>query len=227
MYVSLMFGTERKNRGPSQNLEVIILAGGNCRRMGFNKLFMKFCGQPLITQVVQVASQVSKNLTLVIGFKDPEKNYASILPGWVKIVRDTTENKAALFGMVTGLEAAKADYAVILAADIPFVNAEVIKLLYHESKDFDLVIPSWPNGNIEPLYAVYKVSTVLKIFRKAVKNGKVRIRDAINGLKRINYIPVEKLKYADSSLHCFININTPEDIMIVENIITYKALSKF
>ncbi|MFQ6135241.1 MAG: molybdenum cofactor guanylyltransferase, partial [Nitrososphaerales archaeon] len=80
-------------------------------------------------------------------------------------------------------------------------------------------IPSWPNGDIEPLYAVYNVSVARRVFRDAVKAGAVRLRDAIDRLERVNYVSVEKFRYADPSLHCFFNINTPEDLGVVEAIL--------
>ena len=190
--------------------------------MQSNKVFLKIKGEPLVKHVVRVTSRISNHIILAIGKHDREENYASILPKSVKITRDKTEKKAALYGMITGLETIETDYAVILAVDTPFININVIKQLQIEAQGFDVAIPVWPNGNIEPLYAVYNVATTIWAFKKAVEEGENRIKDVINKLKHINYVPVEKFKDLDANLNCFFNINTPKDFKTAEQILSRK-----
>ena len=204
------------------NLGVIILAGGKSSRMQSNKVFLKIKGEPLVKHVVRVTSRISNHIILAIGKHDREENYASILPKSVKIIHDKTEKKAALYGMITGLETIETDYAVILAVDTPFININVIKQLQIEAQGFDVAIPVWPNGNIEPLYAVYNVATTIWAFKKAVEEGENRIKDVINKLKHINYVSVENFKDLDANLNCFFNINTPKDFKIAEQILNRK-----
>ncbi len=201
------------------SLGIIILAGGRSRRMNCNKVFLEIRGEPLIRRVVRMASEVSRKMVVAIGMQDRVEDFTSILPEWVSVVRDTNEDKAALFGVLTGLESIKADYAVVLAADLPFVNPEVIRRLHREAEGFDLAIPSWSDGDIEPLYAVYKVSSARIVFKEAVRVGEVRMRDAIKRLKRANYVSVEKFRDVDPLLRCFMNINTPENLRMVEDVL--------
>ena len=213
---------EKPSRHNKGNLGAIILAGGKSSRMQSNKVFLKIKGEPLVKHVVRVTSRISNHIILAIGKHDREENYASILPKSVKITRDKTEKKAALYGMITGLETIETDYAVILAVDTPFININVIKQLQIEAQGFDVAIPVWPNGNIEPLYAVYNVATTIWAFKKAVEEGENRIKDVINKLKHINYVPVEKFKDLDANLNCFFNINTPKDFKTAEQILSRK-----
>ena len=190
--------------------------------MQSNKVFLKIKGEPLVKHVVRVTSRISNHIILAIGKHDKEENYASILPKSVKIIHDKTEKKAALYGMITGLETIETDYAVILAVDTPFININVIKQLQIEAQGFDVAIPVWPNGNIEPLYAVYNVATTIWAFKKAVEEGENRIKDVINKLKHINYVSVENFKDLDANLNCFFNINTPKDFKTAEQILSRK-----
>ncbi len=200
-------------------LGVIVLAGGRSSRLKVNKVFLNIRGEPLISGIVRVASNVTDRIVVAIGSQDDEEKFAEVLPGRVKIAKDTTEEKAALYGVFTGLKAIETDYAAVLASDLPFVNSEVIRMLYYESRGFDLAIPRWPNGDIEPLYAVYHVSTSRDAFSDAIENGEVRIRDGIKRLEKINYVPVERFRSLDESLHCFLNINTATDLEKVNNIL--------
>lgn len=206
-------GSNTKQDNSNYNsLGIIILAGGKSSRMKSNKIFLKFLGEPLIKRVVNEASKASKNIIVTIGKNDIKKAYTSILPKWVKVIPDKVDGKASLYGTLAGLEAIKTDYVLILAADIPFVNADIIKRLFTEVNGFDMAIPIWPNGNVEPLYAIYNVQATINSFRESFKKGEVRIKDAINKFNKINYVPVEKFKKIDANLNCFININTPEDL---------------
>jgi molybdopterin-guanine dinucleotide biosynthesis protein A len=190
--------------------------------MKSNKVFLKINGEPLLMHVVRETSKISDHIIVAIGKDDKEEDYAYILPKSVKIVHDKTETKAALHGMLTGLEAIETDYAIILAVDTPFINANVIKQLQFEAQGLDIAIPTWPNGNIEPLYAVYNVATTLWVLKKAVNEGEIRIKEVINKLKNINYVPIEKFKDSGANLNCFFNINTPEDLKRAKQVLNRK-----
>jgi len=190
--------------------------------MKSNKVFLKINGEPLLMHVVRETSKISDHIIVAIGKDDKEEDYAYILPKSVKIVHDKTETKAALHGMLTGLEAIETDYAIILAVDTPFINANVIKQLQFEAQGLDIAIPTWANGNIEPLYAVYNVATTLWVLKKAVNEGEIRIKEVINKLKNINYVPIEKFKDSGANLNCFFNINTPEDLKRAKQVLNRK-----
>ncbi len=210
--------TEESNSEKFRNFGVIILAGGRSSRLKVNKVFLNIRREPLISEMVRVASEVAENVVVTIGNQDQEEKFSEILPSWVKIARDSTEEKAALYGVLTGLKSIETKYTAVLAADLPFANPKIIRILYREAEGFDLAIPRWPNGDIEPLYAVYRVSAAQKAFSETVESGVVRMRDAINRFGKINYVPVEQLRSADKSLHCFINLNTAADLERVKAI---------
>jgi molybdopterin-guanine dinucleotide biosynthesis protein A len=98
----------------------------------------------------------------------------------------------------------------------------VIKQLQFEAQGLDIAIPTWANGNIEPLYAVYNVATTLWVLKKAVNEGEIRIKEVINKLKNINYVPIEKFKDSGANLNCFFNINTPEDLKRAKQVLNRK-----
>ncbi len=211
-----------QDRNNQNSLGIIILAGGKSSRMKSNKVFLNILGEPLIKRVVNEASKVSNKIIVSIGRNDNENDFTSILPKWVKLAYDKADIKSPLNGMLAGIEIIKTDYVLILAVDIPFVNADVIKRLQIEANGFDLAIPLWPNGNIEPLYAVYNVPISINVFRESLKKDEVRIKDVIQKFFNINYVPVEKFKDKDANLNCFININTPKDLRYTKKIAELK-----
>jgi len=210
----------------SNDFGVIILAGGKSSRMGLNKSFLKIGSESLIERIVEFASKVSNNIVITIGKNDKTSDYSSILPRWVRVEKDSNQNKAAIHGVLTGLETINAKYAAVIAVDLPFANAKVIEILKESAVGYDLAIPYWPNGNIEPLFAVYHVSSALKAFRGAVNDNKIRLKDAIERLEKVNYVNVDKFREIDANLYCFININTPNDISSVKEIFNSIESSK-
>ncbi len=207
----------KKRKEKTENsLGIVVLAGGKSSRMENNKSFLRIRGKPLIKHVVDVASEISKHIVITIGIGEKEEEYNSILPKLVRIVKDTSDYKAPIFGILSGLNLIGTEYAAVIASDLPFINSKVIRQLYLEAEGFDLAIPYWPNGNYEPLYAVYYVTKALNVFKEIVKAGRYRLLDGINNLKRVNKIPVDDLRDSDPSLQCFININTPEDLCLAE-----------
>jgi molybdopterin-guanine dinucleotide biosynthesis protein A len=206
-------------RSIPSSLGAIIIAGGKSSRLKVNKAFLKIRSEPLISEVVRVTSAMTKNIIVSIGSQDQEEKFADVLPSWVKIVKDTKDEKAALYGIFTGLRFIETDYAAVLAVDLPFVNIEVIRMLHREAEGYDLALPAWPNGDIEPTYAVYRVSTSRKAFHDAIEADGIRIVHAINRLGKINYVHVEQIQSVDRSLHCFINVNTKADLEKVKKIL--------
>ncbi len=218
MYIINISISQTCMRPRTGSFGVIIIAGGNSSRLKVNKVFLRIRREPLICETVRTASAITKKIVVAIGSQDQEEKFTPILPSWVKIVKDTKEEKAALYGIFTGLRSIETDYAAVLAVDLPFVNVEVIQMLYREAEGYDIALPKWPNGDIEPTYAVYRVSTSRKAFCEAIEAGGIRIVHAINRLGKINYVPVKRLRSVDKSLRCFINVNTEEDLEKVREI---------
>ena len=202
-------------------LGVIILAGGEGNRIGGNKPFMKLDGRSLISYVLEVTSKVSNEAVVVVG-RDKLKCFEALLPKDVKVAMDITSGRGPLIGVYSGLKHLRSEYAVVLPCDSPFIHEGVLKYLISRAEDMDAVIPLWPNGYIEPLHSIYKVSTALKASEAAIEKEDFRIYNMIERLERTIYIPVEKVKKFDPELLTFFNINSVEDLKRAEAILKLK-----
>ena len=190
----------------------IILAGGKGVRIGRTvKAFLRLSDKTLIERVVESVQPLVDQMVVVIGRDSPEETFRKMLPERTEIYIDEGEREGALVGLLTGLRKAKFEYSLVLPCDSPFVNREVVKLLFSEATGMDAAIPLWPNGFIEPLHAVYKTKPSQKNAEKALKEGN-RIRDMINLLRKVRYIPIEKIREIDRELLSFYNINTRRDL---------------
>lgn len=202
-------------------LGAIILAGGVGNRIGGNKPFMKLGNRSLISYVLEVTSKVSDEVVVVVC-RNKVKRFEDLLPKDVKVAMDIISDVGPLIGVYSGLKHLRSDYAVALPCDAPFIDMGVLRHLIGRAEGADAVVPLWPNGYIEPLHSVYRVSAALKASEAAMGEEAFRISSMIDRLERTIYVPVEELKKFDPDLLTFFNINSIEDFKDAEAILKKK-----
>lgn len=190
-----------------------MLAGGESSRFRSNKALELLAGKPLISHVTERLSRVVDEILIVVGCHESRVEYEAILPSSVRVMNDEQEGKTPLIGIVTGLEAASSDYALVSACDIPFVNQEVIELLFQRASGADAAIPKWNQGHIEPLEAVYRTASTLKAARETLAPSGLPLREMIRKLAQVVYVSVEdEIRKVNPDLRTFFNVNTKEDM---------------
>lgn len=186
-------GTDRNDRA------VIVLCGGQSRRMGRDKASLPFAESTMLAKVVSVAQQLAPRVLIVKagGQKLPE------IPSKVTVVDDQFPDEGPLRGIVTGLTALPSNVKrmMVLGCDMPLIEAEVLDPLFDQLKDFDAVIPE-VEGRAQPLAAVYQ-AWVLPILQKSLDSGNRKMLTSIQALN-IRWIDLPPSAALD-------NVNTPAD----------------
>jgi len=186
--------------GESQTIRpdaaAIVLAGGNSTRMGQDKRFLAFRGRPLIEHVCDQLRGLFPEILLAAN--DAPKLAFLGLP----VVRDAMPGQGPLGGIASALAASHHDLNFIVACDIPFIDFMLVRRLMYAAADCDGVVPTTPEGHLEPLFAVYRKSLLPAIY-DALDHGNRRIRD-IFGKGRVCTIPLHQIPAPQ-------NLNTIED----------------
>jgi len=198
----------------------LILAGGKSKRMKENKALIKLGAKPLLLHVTERIRGLTQETVVVIGKNDNLADYKSFLPSSVTILKDTVTGMGPLAGILTGMQKMRSEYAVILPCDSPFIKKEVLTYLFKMAQGADAAIPRWPNGNIEPLHAVYRVSATIPAAKAALERRELFILDMIKRLDRVVYVGTEEIRKIDEELMTFFNINTQEDLILAEKLIS-------
>jgi molybdopterin-guanine dinucleotide biosynthesis protein A len=194
----------------------IILAGGRGKRMGYReKSMMVINGKPLITYVIKSLKKVVDEVIISVRDKAQGELLDTILPGYT-YAYDEFENKGPLSGMLSGLTLCRNDFCFIAACDMPFINENVVKMLFRMSKAHDAAIPRWKDGFLEPLHSVYRCETMIKETIKAINSRESIILAPIFRMN-VNYIDIENIRKIDPELRTLININTPGDMERINN----------
>ena len=181
----------------------IALAGGMSRRLGRNKAVEKIGGESLIERVVGRLSQVSSETIVVVA----EESRAEVLdlPPWVRTAADIYPGSGSLGGIFTGLSAAKGDYGIVVACDMPFLNTELLGYMLDIAPDYDVVVPRL-NGRPEPLHAIYSKTCLEPIERRLARKD-LKIALFFEEV-RVAYIEEDDIDSLDPHRLSFFNVNT-------------------
>ena len=194
----------------------LILAGGKSTRFGTDKAQTQLGGRPLIAHVLRAAARVAGEVVVAIGRESRIDVYKKLLPSSAQVVKDRLRVKSPLVGILTGFQAMKSEYSVVLSCDTPFVKDSVLRLLFKRAVHSDAAIPKWPNGDIEPLQSVYKVRSVIPAAKLSLRRHEFRNVDMIKRLNRVNYVPVQEIRRVDAGLTTFFNVNRRSDLRRAE-----------
>lgn len=192
----------------------LILAGGRSSRIGTDKALILLGGKPIITYVYEALAEICQEIVVATKPSAKVKRYWHVLPSSVRVVYDLNERQTPLVGILSGLASLNRQYAVIIACDMPFVKVDVIRYLLKLGEGFDVAVPIWPDGSVEPLFAVYNVYRAREGFERALRNGVSSPRKALEMMSRINYVPVEDLKNFDPKMLSLFNVDTKADLKL-------------
>ncbi|MBI4905909.1 MAG: molybdenum cofactor guanylyltransferase [Acidobacteria bacterium] len=173
-----------------------ILAGGQSTRMGRDKALLPVGGEPMARRVADALTCVAEPVTLV----GPKQVYGFLgLP----VVEDRNLGCGPLSGIVEALETSTSEWNLIVACDMPDLDAAFLRRLTAEaSQDWDAVLPVGASGRPEPLCALYH-RRCLPVLSASLAACMYKVTAALTSL-RVRRLPVED----DRS---FRNVNTPED----------------
>lgn len=204
----------------------IILAGGPSIRFGRNKALVRLKDKPLIEYIIDQLRKITDSIVVTISKNDSIEEFQKILPSDIEIIRDYGVLKSPLTGLISGMNKFSDGYVAAIACDMPFVKSEVLNLLFEKVIGFDLAIPRWPNGYLEPLLAVYGFKKTRQCLRQLKINNNARVSDLISMLKSVNYLDINEIRKIDPSLRVFFNINSENELKIAENYLNNRLAEK-
>ena len=182
----------------------VIQAGGKSTRMGGEpKALVELGGQRIIERAVDVLGSVLSDLLIVTN--TPELYAFLGLP----MVPDVFPDHGSLGGIYSGLKAAKGDGAFTVACDMPFLKAEVVRLIVSHAGEADVVIPK-VGDQYETLHACY-AKACLPHIEAALQAKRFKVIGFFPQVKVLEIAESEVARLADPHL-CFMNVNTPDEL---------------
>jgi len=180
-----------------------VLTGGESRRMGRNKALLEIGGRPMALRMVELMRPLVAEVALVGA---PER-YGHL---GVPVLADCEAGCGPLAGIVTALRATRVDWNLILACDLPFLEASFLEMLLSEASagERDCAVPQPPDG-WQPLCAVYH-RRCLPAFERVLASDYPKISVAFDAL-RVRALTPELLAQFAFDPRMFKNVNSPEE----------------
>jgi molybdopterin-guanine dinucleotide biosynthesis protein A len=185
----------------------VILAGGRSRRLGRDKAVEPLGGQPLIRRVIERVEAVTADIVVVVA--DAVRGNDLPLDVRRRVVWDVYPGKGSLGGIFSGLSAAKSDWGLVVACDMPFLNRQLLEYMLSRREDFDAVVPL-PGAYPEPTHALYSKACLPHIEARLRAND-LKISRFYHEVQ-VNYLTEEAITRYDPELRSFFNINSPDDL---------------
>jgi len=180
----------------------IVLAGGENRRMGADKAFLKLDGRPLIEHVLKALKGVFDRIIIVTNSPQQYDAYG------VTVVMDAFDKRGPLTGIYSGLASSQDECNFVTACDMPYLNHRFISYMAGLVEGYDAVVPK-PGGRAEPLHAIYRKG-LLPLIEKRIQQDLRRI-SAIFDDVRVRYVEEQEIYLFDPGKRSFVNINTPKE----------------
>ena len=180
----------------------IVLSGGESRRMGLDKAFLKVDGMPMIEHVLRALRSVVSRIIIVTNSPDAYASYE------VEVVIDACDKRGSLVGIYSGLLRSNDEYNVIVACDMPFLNPRLLSYMTGLADKYDIILPK-VGDFVEPLHAVYH-KRLIPIMEDHINRDQLQIRSIFAG-RRIRYVTEEEIDRFDSERRSFVNLNTPKE----------------
>ncbi|MFW9908273.1 MAG: molybdenum cofactor guanylyltransferase [Candidatus Thorarchaeota archaeon] len=199
-----------------KTLTTAILVGGDSTRYGSEKSTTMFRGKPLVAHMISIARTISPRVILVTSSEDHMSSLREYAQGLEIAIDPEGSDRSALNGAVTAFEYSESEYTLLLPVDTPLANKGLLMALVQLCEGHGAVVPSWPNGFVEPLHAVYLTEHAYSRGLHVIDEGKMRMQDLLDSLRNVLYVQTDVLRRFDPNLDTFANINTIQDLKKLE-----------
>lgn len=189
------------------SIGLLILAGGNAKRMGRDKATLTIGDRTFAEQLLSAMGDYDERIFSANG---------AAAPAGLELVEDDERFKGMgpAAGIATALRACKSQWLMVVPCDAPFVDEEVARTLWTEVLKHDSmkqtralkeqkrvpVLASGPKG-VEPLIGLYP-KDICELMEKRLLAGKRKVIEIIEDTGYIQ-VPIDSKK--------LLNINSPED----------------
>jgi molybdopterin-guanine dinucleotide biosynthesis protein A len=183
-------------------VSVHILAGGKSTRMGSDKALLELQGQALLRRALALAQMVSKDVHIV----GERVKFAA----FGAVIEDRYRDCGPLGGIHAALRNSTNELNLILAVDLPFLQARFLRYLIARAwPERNIVTVPQAAGGLQPLCAAYR-RVFADVAERALREGRNKI-DLLFAEGETCVLTEQELLRDGFSSSMFRNINTPEE----------------
>ena len=191
-----------------------ILAGGQSRRMGKDKLFLEINNKKLIEYSIDKVKKYLKNLIIVTNNNNEFFSKNNLIT-----VRDCIEGQLGpLVGILTAMKWAKDNsnkysWVATFPCDTPFFPESIIKKFIQESeKKESLILCASSHGRKHNIFGLWSLDLYDKLKEDLVNNKVRKVEDWAKKNK------IKNLEFKFKDYDPFFNINTLDDLELAKKL---------
>lgn len=179
----------------ADQIPAYILAGGQSKRIGYNKLFAQIGNTSLLENTITIFSKLFKNVIIVAKDKNEFSDFD------IPVLLDDPVAQGPMSGIITVLKHCPTDCCFLSASDFWDISPDIINQLYstYDNEDF---LGYCINGRKQPLFGIYKKSSLESIQAFAAK-GNYKLKDFLESVTS---------RYVQIELDNWRNVNYPRDL---------------
>lgn len=185
-----------------------VLAGGRSSRMGTDKACLIVGGESLLARQLRLLREAGARELLVVG-RDADEN---VCESEVRFIPDRQLGAGPLAGLEAALGASESGLTLVLAVDLPFLTADLLRRLVRQGGPETGVIP-WRGDRAEPLVALYPRRGLAEVTRR-LNAGELALQPLVRGGVAAGWLTPWRIADADAAQ--FTNWNRPGDLPRVE-----------
>ena len=195
-----------------RDVSVVILAGGQSRRLGMDKSLLELGGQSLIARTVDKLAVLSDDVVVVTN---NQESYEHLALG-ARFVPDEQPGGGALMGVYSGLKAAVHESALVVACDMPFLSVALLRHMLPRIAGYDVVMPRL-GGFLEPLHAIYR-KRCLPFMEELLEQRRKQIVAFLDHVE-VDYVEADEIARFDPERLSFLNVNSPADWQLAQELL--------
>ena len=187
---------------------VVILAGGEGRRIGGNKPLRTLRGERLIDRALRLARCWSDLVAVSV------RDRAQIQPTGALILIDEPRVAGPLGGLISALEfgdAVGCDCVLTIAADMPLLPDDLVDRLAGAIGDRDCALAA-SGGHLHPVCGLWRTAVLRHVGPYLDSN----IRSLRGLAETLGY---ETVEWPADPVDPFLNINTADDLRVAERLL--------
>jgi molybdopterin-guanine dinucleotide biosynthesis protein A len=165
--------------------------------MGADKGALPFADETMLERIIRITRTIADDL-IVVGRRDQ--------PGVT--VHDAIEDQGPLSGIAAGLAASTTDLNLVVACDMPLINAAVLQRLVEAIGGEHDICVAMIDGHASALCGVYR-SRVAKTAQSLFDAGERRVMPLLD-LVQTKRVDAALLRDIDPNLETFLSCDTPD-----------------
>ena len=188
----------------------ILLAAGSATRMGVNKLLLEIAGEPLVRRAARTALEAGLDpLLVVVGHEA-----ARVREALAGLACTFVENGAWQGGQSTSLSAGAAavppgaEAAVVLLADMPFVDADAIRAVVERWRESGAPVVSCRYGAVPAPPTLYARAMLAELSEREGRGREVVARHR------------EQVAWVERPAAALADVDVPEDLEAAREALT-------